>query len=48
MLSRVVDEICKDYAIESAEAWRQAVNRYRLEEARIEPMITLAATDNWI
>ncbi|MHB1022736.1 MAG: mechanosensitive ion channel family protein [Acidobacteriaceae bacterium] len=48
VLSKVVDEICRDYAIESAEAWKQAVNRYRLEEARIEPMITLAATDNWI
>lgn len=47
-LNEVVNEVCKDYAIESAEAWKQAVNRYRLEEARIEPMITLAATDNWI
>jgi small-conductance mechanosensitive channel len=48
VLSRVVDEICKDYALESAGAWRHAVNRYRLEEAKIEPMVTLAATDNWI
>jgi small-conductance mechanosensitive channel len=47
-LSKAVDEICKDYAIHSAEAWAQAVNRYRLEEAKIEPMITLAATDNWV
>lgn len=48
VLSKVVDEICKDYAAESAEAWHQAVNRYRLEEAKIDPMITLAPTDNWI
>jgi small-conductance mechanosensitive channel len=48
ILNQVVDEICKDYAIESAEAWKRAVNRYRLEDAKIEPMITLAATDNWI
>lgn len=48
VLKQVVDEICKDYALESAEAWRHAVNRYRLEPARIDPMITLAATDNWI
>jgi small-conductance mechanosensitive channel len=48
ILTHVVDEICKGYAIESAEAWKQAVDRYRLEDARIEPMITLAATDNWI
>lgn len=48
VLNQVVDEICRDYATQSAEAWKQAVNRYRLEEAKIEPMITLAATDNWI
>lgn len=48
MLNEIVNEVCKDYAIESAEAWRLAVNRYRLEATRIEPMITLAATDNWI
>jgi len=48
ILNQVVDEICKDYATQSAEAWNQAVDRYRLEEAKIEPMITLAATDNWI
>lgn len=48
VLNEVVNEICKDYAIHSAEAWEQAVNRYQLEPARIEPMITLAATDNWI
>jgi small-conductance mechanosensitive channel len=48
ILTQVVDEICKDYAIQSAEAWKQAVDRYRLEDAKIDPMITLAATDNWI
>jgi len=48
VLTQVVDETCKGYAIESAEAWRQAVNRYRLEEAKIEPMVTLVATENWI
>jgi small-conductance mechanosensitive channel len=48
VLNQVVDEICHDYATQSAEAWKQAVNRYKLEEANIDPMITLAATDNWI
>ena len=46
--TNVVNEICKDYAIQSMAAWKQAVDRYRLEDAKIEPMITLAATDNWI
>ncbi len=48
VFGRVVDEICKDYAVQSREAWSKAVMKYRLEDARIEPMITLAANDNWI
>ncbi len=45
---KVVDEICKDYALQSRESWKEAVLKYQLEDARIEPMITLAANDNWI
>jgi len=48
ILTDVVNETCKDFALESVEAWKNAVKRYRLEPARIEPMVTLAATDNWI
>jgi small-conductance mechanosensitive channel len=48
VFARVVDEICSDYAIQSREAWKNAVMKYQLEDARIEPMITLAANDNWI
>jgi len=47
-LTAVTNEICKDYAIQSSAAWKEAVKKYRLEEARIEPMVTLAATENWI
>ena len=48
MLRQVVDEICSDYTTRSRDAWAEAVNRYRLENVNIEPMITLAATDNWL
>jgi small-conductance mechanosensitive channel len=48
VLDQVVKEICGDYAVESLAAWREAVSKYRLEPARIEPMITLVANDNWI
>ncbi|MGH9546667.1 MAG: mechanosensitive ion channel family protein [Terriglobales bacterium] len=47
-LETIVDEVCRAYAVESREAWDRAVNKYRLEPARIDPMITLAANDNWI
>jgi small-conductance mechanosensitive channel len=48
MLQRVADEICHDYAAQSLDSWKDAVHKYRLEEARIQPVITLAANDNWI
>ena len=48
VFTRVVDEICGEYAVQSREAWKKAVMKYQLEDARIEPMITLAANDNWI
>lgn len=48
VMTRVVNEVCGDYAVQSAEAWSRAVRKYQLEEARIEPMVTLEANDNWI
>ncbi len=48
VLEQVVKEICQGYAIESLAAWQKAVSKYRLEDAKIEPMITLVANDNWI
>lgn len=48
MLVGVAEEICKDFALESREAWMEAVKKYRLEEAKVEPMVTLTANDNWL
>jgi small-conductance mechanosensitive channel len=48
MLVAVADEVCRDYALNSAAAWREAVNKYRLEEAHVEPAVTMVANDNWL
>lgn len=48
MLIGIGDEICKDFALESRSAWEDAVNKYRLEAANVEPMVTLVANDNWL
>jgi small-conductance mechanosensitive channel len=48
MLQRVVTEIVGDYAIQSKDAWKDVVRKYRIEEARIDPMITIRADENWI
>jgi small-conductance mechanosensitive channel len=48
MLERVVNEVVGDYARVSHDAWKDVVRKYRIEAARIEPMITMRADENWI
>ena len=48
MLVRVADEVCKDYALASRAAWQAAIVKYRLEDAQVEPLVTLMANDNWL
>jgi small-conductance mechanosensitive channel len=48
VFAKVVNEICEDFAAQSRKAWDEAVKKYQLEDAKIEPMVTLAANDNWI
>ena len=48
MLSHVAEEICGDYARESKESWKSAVRKYALEDASVEPMVLMVATDNWL
>lgn len=48
LLEKVAVEVCGDYARQSREAWIVAVRKYALEEARVEPMVTLVANDNWV
>ncbi len=32
----------------SVVAWKELVNKYMLENAKVEPMVTIEATENWI
>jgi small-conductance mechanosensitive channel len=48
MMDRVVREVCQDYATHSKDAWKKAVRRYQLEDAQVDPMITMVANDNWL
>ncbi len=48
MLENVSNEVCGEFALSSHAAWESAVQKYLLEPARIEPMITLVANDNWL
>ena len=44
----LTNEICGDYAKGSENIWEQMTNKYRIEKARVEPMVTLKFDQNWI
>jgi len=48
MLRGLVDDVLVGYAAEVKDSWLKMVRKYRVEEANVEPMITLRATNNWI
>jgi small-conductance mechanosensitive channel len=48
LLRRIVDEVVGGYAVRSRDAWKSVVVKYRIEDAPVDPMITLSADENWI
>lgn len=48
ILQRVAQETVGDYATSAAVAWKEMVKNYLIEDARVEPMVTLVANDNWM
>lgn len=48
MLTDVVNDIVGEYVKPSATQWREMLAKYRVENARVEPMVSLALNDNWM
>ncbi len=48
ILQQVTNEVVGDYVAFAATAWKELVQRYLIEDASVEPMITLVANDNWM
>ncbi|MEZ5404462.1 MAG: mechanosensitive ion channel [Bryobacteraceae bacterium] len=48
LLQGVVEQTVGEYARQSREAWINVARKYRIEEARIDPMITIRCDENWI
>lgn len=48
VFKKVLDEVCLEYTAESKSKWHQLTNKYRVEEAQVEPMISLKFDENWI
>jgi small-conductance mechanosensitive channel len=42
------EEVVSDYTQYANEHWKRMLRRYRVEPARVEPAVTLVATDNWV
>ncbi|HIK33469.1 MAG TPA: mechanosensitive ion channel [Oscillatoriales cyanobacterium M59_W2019_021] len=45
---KVVNEVVKDYIPLAKLQWQHMVQKYLIEDATIEPVVTLVATDNWL
>ncbi|MCB9569105.1 MAG: mechanosensitive ion channel [Myxococcales bacterium] len=48
ILASVADEVVGDYARSAEATWKHMVRTYRIEDARVQPMVTLVANDNWV
>ncbi|SHF80366.1 Small-conductance mechanosensitive channel [Flavobacterium segetis] len=48
LLLEIGNRVAGDLTIQSRETWSHLQNKYRLEDAQTEPMVSLIATDNWV
>jgi small-conductance mechanosensitive channel len=48
IIQRVVAEVVGEYVPVAQESWKGMVAKYRIEDASVEPMVTLVANDNWM
>lgn len=48
IMQRVADEELGGLVAEVRETWQLMVNKFRIEDARIEPTVTMIANDNWL
>jgi len=48
LLQRVAEEVVGDYARSAETAWRGVVKKFMIEDARVDPAVTLLANQNWI
>ena len=48
LLQQVTKKTVGEYAQSVKDAWEKLVERYLIEDARVEPMITIVADENWI
>ena len=45
---KVANEVTGEYIEHARDAWQEMVNKYMIEDAKVDPMITIQVTDNWM
>jgi small-conductance mechanosensitive channel len=48
ILEKIIHEVIDEYSAYAKRAWKDITKRYPIEEAMIDPVVTLVCTDNWI
>lgn len=48
ILKATADDVCEEHTAAARASWPTLVRRYRIEDARVEPIVTLIANDNWV
>lgn len=48
LLEEVADEVVGEYTASATAQWEKLVRAYRIEDARLKPLVTLVANDNWV
>ena len=48
ILMRVLKDVVGEYTEFAKSSWTTMVRKYRIEDARVEPMVTMVADENWM
>ncbi|MCF8276716.1 MAG: mechanosensitive ion channel family protein [Flavobacteriales bacterium] len=48
VFSKVVNDVCEDYAIKSEKDWKRMAYKFRVEQANVRPSVRLKFDENWI
>ena len=48
ILEKIIHEVIDEYSAYAKQAWKGIVKKYLVEDAMIDPVVTLVCTDNWI
>jgi small-conductance mechanosensitive channel len=48
ILLKILQEAVGQYALYAKAAWEQIVKKYKIEDAKVEPAVTMTADENWM